>query len=336
MENKPDIYGTSDLTVHITPERQLEFMRTLVDSAVDAIIVHEPGGRLVFFNQGALDLLGMTSQQLEALAPYGWVGRRSKTGAAGRLEEVLHDRRSKFMSSVLNASGELIPTEVIASRFDSDQGPLIVAVIRDVRERAEVAERLEYLAYHDSLTGLANRAAFEDRLRLALADARRYGDLLMLAYVDLDHFKPINDLYGHEAGDHVLIEVAKRLLLGVREQDAVARLGGDEFVVLLQRAESADEIVPIAERLLSAVRQPIAIAGATAVEIDASIGFSIFDSDADDARSLVVKADTAMYAAKADPTRAWLVYQASMGAVEPALAPRDDADAGPGTANGTE
>jgi diguanylate cyclase (GGDEF)-like protein/PAS domain S-box-containing protein len=317
MQNEPEYHGESQLSAHITPERRLEFMRTLVDSAVDAIIVHEPGGQLVFYNQGALDLLGMTAEEVESLPPYGWVGRSTKTGAPGRLETILHDRRKKFMSTVIHSSGEVIPTEVIASRFDTGEGPLIVAVIRDARERAEVAEKLEYLAYHDSLTGLANRAAFEERLRIGIADALRYGDLLMLAYVDLDKFKPVNDQYGHEAGDLVLIEVARRLLLGVRTQDVVARLGGDEFVVLLQRVEAADEVVTIADRLVSAVRSPIAISNDNLVEIDASIGFSIFDPEVDDARTLVVKADIAMYEAKRDPAHSWLIYESSMGAVEP-------------------
>jgi len=314
-------------------------MRTLVDSAVDAIIVHEPEGRLVFFNQGALDLLGMTAEQMKALPPYGWVGRPSKSGAPGRLEAILHDRRKKFMSSLLTASGETVPTEVISSRFDTDEGPLIVAVIRDVRERAEVAERLEYLAYHDSLTGLANRVSFEESLRVAIANSIRYGDLLMLAYVDLDHFKPVNDRFGHEAGDQVLIEIASRLVVSVRTQDVVARLGGDEFVVLLQRVEAADEVLSIADRLLEAVRRPIEVMPGQSVRIDASIGFSIFDSAIDDARSLVVKADLAMYEAKRDPTHSWLIYETHMGTVvtpHPAAERGMDADAqaqAPGTQN---
>jgi diguanylate cyclase (GGDEF)-like protein/PAS domain S-box-containing protein len=313
-----DIRDPDDLAPHISCEQQFDFMRTLVDSTVDAIIVHEPGGQLVFYNQGALNLIGLTAQEMETLPPYGWVGSESKSNAPGRLESILHDGRKKFMSSVVHASGETIPTEVIASRFNTDRGPLVVAVIRDAREQAEVAEKLEYLAYHDALTGLANRHAFENRLTVAIADAVRYGDLLMLAYLDLDRFKPVNDRYGHEAGDAVLIEVGKRLILSVRVQDLVARLGGDEFVVLLQRVESQDEIAGIADRLLASMRQPIDIGGLS-VQIDASVGFAIFDPAVDDARTLVVKADTAMYESKRDDTHAWLVYAEHMGSVEARL-----------------
>ena len=311
-----DIREPDELAPHISCEQQFDFMRTLVDSTVDAIIVHEPEGRLVFYNQGALDLLGVTPDEMDGFKPYGWIGTDSKSGAPGRLEAILHEGKKKFMSSVLHSSGDVIPTEVIASRFNTDRGPLVVAVIRDAREQAEVAERLEYLAYHDSLTGLANRHAFESRLHVAIADAVRYGDLLMLAYLDLDRFKPVNDRYGHEAGDTVLIEVGKRLVLSVRVQDLVARLGGDEFVVLLQRVESHDEIAGIADRLLAAMRQPIDIDGGLSVEIDASVGFAIFDPAVDDSRTLVVKADMAMYESKRDAAHAWLIYADHMGPVE--------------------
>ncbi len=266
--------------------------------------------------KAALDLLGTTPEEMEAFKPYGWVGTESKSGAPGRLEAILHDGKKKFMSSVLHSSGEIIPTEVIASRFNTDRGPLVVAVIRDAREQAEVAERLEYLAYHDSLTGLSNRHAFETRLHVAIADAVRYGDLLMLAYLDLDRFKPVNDHYGHQAGDAVLIEVGKRLILSVRVQDVVARLGGDEFVILLQRVESHDEIAGIADRLLVAMREPIDIGNGVSVEIDASVGFAIFDPDVDDARTLVVKADMAMYESKLDEAHDWFIYSEGMGPAE--------------------
>jgi diguanylate cyclase (GGDEF)-like protein/PAS domain S-box-containing protein len=291
-------------------------LRALVDATVDAIIVHEPGGQLIFYNQGALEMLRMTPEQIEALPPFGWVGPESQSGAPGRLETILHDGRIKFYSSAQCGNGCIVPTEVVASSFATDEGPLIVAVMRDVSERAQAEQRLEYLAYHDPLTGLANRAAFEDRLRVSIADAKRYGDLLILAYLDLDRFKPINDRYGHAAGDRVLLELGKRLLQSVRVQDVVARLGGDEFVMLLQRVESVGEVIPIAERLLEAMRRPVRLEDGDLVSVDASIGFAVFDRATDDARSLVVKADVAMYEAKRAGGHKWLLYDASMGGVD--------------------
>jgi diguanylate cyclase (GGDEF)-like protein/PAS domain S-box-containing protein len=291
---------------------ELRFMHSVVDSAADAIIVHEPDGTLVFYNPAASQLLGRTDEQMHELAPFGWVGPGGHDLAPSRLETILYEGRHIFDSSIQRADGTVIPTEVTASRFDTDNGPFIVAVIRDVHDRADAKERLHQLAYHDPLTGIANRAAFEERLGHAIAEVRRYGDLLILAYVDLDRFKPVNDRYGHAAGDAALVEVAKRLSESIREGDTVARLGGDEFVVLLRRVESIEQIDGIAARMVETIRQPISIDGST-VEVDAAIGFAVFDPSCDDARSIVVKADVAMYESKRCADCAWQIYQPHMG-----------------------
>lgn len=303
--------GTTDLLADLSEAHRLSLLRALLDSAADAIVAHEPDGTLVFYNRSACELLGLSRAEMAGLGPYGWVGPDSRSGAAVRLETVLHEGGLTFGSTIRRADGEVVPTEVAARRVDTEIGPLVVAVIRNSTERNDAEEHLRFLAYHDGLTGLANRAAFDERLAIAIADARRYGDLLVLAYVDLDHFKPVNDRFGHETGDAVLVEVGHRLAGDVRAQDLVARLGGDEFVILLQRVESADEIPGIAERLLANLRRPIAACG-NQCSIDASVGFSVFDPDHDDARSLLVKGDVAMYAAKRDPQRKWCVYESGM------------------------
>lgn len=316
-EWKKPCAGSYDLLEQLAGERQLDLLRSLIDSATDAIIAHQPDGTLVFYNRRACEMLGLSRIEMAGLGPYGWVGSESKRGAPGRLERILHEGGLSFPSSVHNVNGHIVPTEVDARRVDTDFGPLIVAVIRDVSERDAAQERLRFLAYHDPLTGLANRAAFEERLALAIADATRFGDLLVLTYIDLDEFKPVNDRFGHEVGDKVLVEVGARLVANLRVQDVVARLGGDEFVIILQRVESTDEIPAIAERVLGDLRRPIEACGYEC-QIDASIGFAVFDPKTDDARSLVVKADIAMYAAKRDGQRRWLTYDPVMGdAVSP-------------------
>lgn len=310
-----DISGTGDALSRLSATHQLSLMRTLVDSAVDAIISHTPGGQLVFYNRSACELLDMTCDDVAEIEPFGWIAPENLRGVTDRLERILLNGQLVFDSALKRGDGTVIPTEVTARRVDTEIGPLIVAVIRDLRERTEAMQQLEYLAYHDALTGLRNRIAFEERLSLAIADSRRYGDLLILAYIDLDKFKPINDRLGHQAGDAMLIEIGKRLMAAVRVQDVVARLGGDEFVVLLERAESVDEIPTIADRLLEAVREPVKTCGVDCA-VDASIGFAIFDAETDDPRSLVVKADIAMYSAKKDPARKWCIYEQSMDLTE--------------------
>jgi diguanylate cyclase (GGDEF)-like protein/PAS domain S-box-containing protein len=157
--------------------------------------------------------------------------------------------------------------------------------------------RLEQLAHHDPLTGLANRASFVERLQQELAEAARRGSRTAVAYLDLDGFKPINDRLGHAAGDAVLAEVGRRVLASVRPQDFAARLGGDEFAVVLTGIESTRQAHAIVGRLLAALSTPIAV-GPERVTIGASLGVAVAPDDAADAAALTDLADAAMYAAK--------------------------------------
>lgn len=296
-----------EIAGRLSEPEQAAFFCTLVDAALDAIVAHRPDGTVVWANQGASELLGYDADELMTLPPYGWVAHRQLEAAPRRIETILRAGHLKFDSEVRRKDGTLVETEVSARRVDTGLGPVIVAVIRDVSGWAESKRALEHLAYHDVLTGLANRAYLEDRLGLAIADARRFGDTLGLAYIDLDHFKPVNDRYGHDVGDQVLIAVARRLEQEVRQQDTVARIGGDEFVMVLPRLTSPEEIGRVAMRLVQRIREPIDASGHT-VEISATIGLALFDTEKDDARSLLVHADIAMYAAKKSPERPWLVH----------------------------
>jgi len=301
-----------DLLQDMPEKNQAAVLRMIVDAVSDAIIVHSPQGELLFFNDGACELLGYSREEMLGLVPFGWVAPHMNRGSAGRIERILVGGSLSFQSSVIRKDGSLAPTDVSARRAETAEGPVIVSVIRDMSERAEAEAQLVYLAFHDPLTGLSNRAALEKRLDDAIADARRYNDILAVAYIDLDRFKPINDTYGHETGDSVLITLGQRLVAGVRVQDLVARIGGDEFVVVLPRLNGTDELELIAERLLAEIRQPITMRNATC-GIDASIGFALFDAKKDDSRSLVVKADVAMYAAKRDAANPWRTWDDSMG-----------------------
>lgn len=161
------------------------------------------------------------------------------------------------------------------------------------RERS----RYERLAGHDPLTGLPNRRLFQDRLERALAQARRAGGALAVAYVDLDGFKVVNDARGHDAGDAVLTTVGRRLAHAVREQDTVARLGGDEFGALLLDVSSVEEAKAVAEKLRAAVRVPLELPDGDA-HLDASVGVALFPDHGDDADALMRAADGAMYGVK--------------------------------------
>jgi diguanylate cyclase (GGDEF)-like protein/PAS domain S-box-containing protein len=176
-----------------------------------------------------------------------------------------------------------------------EEGSLWIYI--DISARKERESRIQHLADHDALTGLLNRRMFDDRLRQALANARRTENIVALMLVDLDEFKVINDTYGHLTGDYVLRTVAKRIQESVRETDTVARLGGDEFVVVLVGQRSTEDPAVVAEKMLGAITQSIP-AGGRQLEIGASIGISIFPRDGDSPEALLRHADAAMYRVK--------------------------------------
>jgi len=161
----------------------------------------------------------------------------------------------------------------------------------------EAAHRAEHMAYHDALTGLPNRLLLMDRLRFLVAHARRSRQPFAVFFLDVDHFKSINDTFGHAAGDRLLQQVGARLTAQLREADTVARLGGDEFVVLTPDLRSPTDVPAVGEKLLEAVRAPITLEEHE-VHITVSIGVSLFPDDGEDADALLRRSDGALYQAK--------------------------------------
>ncbi len=172
----------------------------------------------------------------------------------------------------------------------------------------ETQQVLVNVAYHDGLTRLPNRHLLMDRLRQAIAACDRQGDRLALCFIDLDGFKQVNDGHGHEAGDHLLVEVARRLVAGVRQIDTVVRLGGDEFVLLLPGLAGDADVNEILTRLLQSINQPVAYASAS-LQVGMSIGVALYPDHADGCDRLIERADQAMYLAKRSGRNRWLFYE---------------------------
>ncbi len=177
----------------------------------------------------------------------------------------------------------------VVERFAS----LYALALQKQRNEAQI----EYLAHHDPLTGLVNRHLFADRLKAGMLLAARHRLKLALLFIDLNDFKMINDTLGHEAGDHVLEEVARRLLASVRGSDTVARLGGDEFMVILQDIQDQRAAATVAEKILSTFRQPVLVNGKVC-SIGAAIGISVYPDHGKDSETLIRKADKVMYQVK--------------------------------------
>ena len=171
------------------------------------------------------------------------------------------------------------------------------ALEQEIAARAEAEARIRYIAMHDSLTGLPNRATFLDSLGAALADARGSGGKVAVLAIGLDHFRAINDAQGHHVGDQMLESVAARMMACLRAEDIAARIGGDEFVVALPDVEGAGEAQTVAEALLKALNQPMLVNGTT-LRVTASIGISLYPEDGGDPTGLIRAADAAMYRTK--------------------------------------
>ena len=215
--------------------------------------------------------------------------------------------RYNYEMEFVKKNGERLWCHVTGRMLDvTDPSRGSIWVYSDVTERKKREEEVRDLAHHDALTGLPNRRLLDDRIAQAFAAARRSRERVALMLLDLDRFKPINDTYGHEAGDAVLKTVAARLKGCVRESDTVARVGGDEFVVMLPM-RAAQDAVRVADKILAALAEPIRVAG-NEVRIGVSIGISAFPEDAVDKEELLKYADRAMYHVKAAGRNAYSFY----------------------------
>jgi diguanylate cyclase (GGDEF)-like protein/PAS domain S-box-containing protein len=281
--------------------------RTILGSSLDGVIAIDAQGRILEFNPAAEQIFGYRAQdalglELASLIVAPEEGDAHWHGLARAIEHGdWHLLRRRLEVTGIRADGRHLPVELSLTlvRESPDTGPVLYGFVRDISERRRDEEQLAFLAYHDPLTGLPNRALVEQQLDLALARARRGESAVALMFVDLDDFKEVNDRLGHAAGDELLTGVAARLRGVLRDTDVLARQGGDEFLVLL--SDLNEPPAPAAElvgaKLLGALREPFVV-GSTELRTGASIGVSLFPDDAADTETLLSHADAAMYRAK--------------------------------------
>ena len=195
--------------------------------------------------------------------------------------------------------GEAYPVWLTVTAVKDSEGRTThyAGVLTHIGDIKTEQQRLSQMAYHDSLTGLPNRYLLLDRLEMVLARAKREESYAAVVFIDLDEFKEVNDTYGHETGDLLLVSVARRLTETFREQDTIARLGGDEFVLVLDGFASRDEVEAFLERLKNAFSEPFS-AGGRLLAVRASMGVALFPDDGATARDLITRADDVMYGMK--------------------------------------
>ena len=294
-------------------ERSERRFRSLVQNSADIISVVSRDGRRSYVSPSVESVLGY--------APAALIGRSiSELLLADERERVREliaeiartpNAQRSFQTRVHDARGHVRTVEAVAKNLLEDPGiGGIVINWADITERKELEEQLEHRAFHDSLTGLANRALFRDRVKHAQARLVRAPSSLAVMFLDLDDFKLVNDGLGHAAGDELLKVMAQRLTGVIRSGDTAARLGGDEFAILL---EDVDEqgAADAAVRIIDAVRQPVRLAGKDLV-VHASIGIAFGDSRGQTVNDLLASADVAMYSAKSQGKGRYAVYEPEM------------------------
>ncbi|MDO9227595.1 MAG: EAL domain-containing protein [Pseudomonadota bacterium] len=279
---------------------EMRLAASVFDHAREGIMITDAAGNLVDVNPAFSQITGFAGEEV--------LGKTPRALKSGRHDPAFYTamwrtiiKEGHWIGEIWNRrkNGEEYPERLSISSIRDPAGAVshYLGVFTDISQVKQQEQLLQHLAQHDALTGIPNRILLADRMHQAIAQARRNGDLLAVGYLDLDGFKPINDTYGHDAGDRLLVEMARRMSEALRSGDTVARLGGDEFVFLLQGLSDLAECETTLDRLLSVINQPALIDGQIA-SLSASIGVSLYPSDDEDPDTLLRHADQAMYAAK--------------------------------------
>ncbi len=285
-----------------------ELAAAVFDNAAEAIIVTDDAGLIVQVNPAFSLITGYAESEVLGKAPSLLKsGRHSREFFAGMWQALKQDGR--WQGEVWNRrkSGELFVVWLSITRITGGGQPVrFVATLTDITRRKELEEELRHQAYHDPLTDLPNRALFADRLRVAILQAQRHGRGFALCFIDLDHFKPVNDRFGHAAGDDLLVETAHRLSLSVRAADSIARLGGDEFAAILTEVGSRAEVEEVAARIVADLARPFELKAGVA-NITCSIGIAMFPEHGMDVEALQHNADAALYGVKETTRNAYRI-----------------------------
>ncbi|WP_022850739.1 PAS domain S-box protein [Limisalsivibrio acetivorans] len=293
-------------------KRRDEILRLsrVVEQSPVSVVITDAEGNIEYVNPAFTELSGYTSE--EALGENARIlksGKHPDDYYRDLWETIRGGNVWKGEMCNKSKNGDFFWELVSISPVQDEEGGLLyyVAVKENITEKKEQEERIQYLALHDSLTGLPNRTLMQDRLEGALARAERFNDTVALLYMDLDGFKQVNDSFGHKAGDLVLQEAANRINHCIRKMDTACRMGGDEFVVILQDTVDRGSVEMVAKRLLEKLSEPYDVY-IDKCTLGVSIGVSIYPEHGSDPESLLKKADAAMYKVKNGGKNAYTFY----------------------------
>lgn len=305
-----NICGVLGVYMDVTARKQAEEemresetkFRTLFESANDSTFLMDQD---VFIdcNQKALVMFGCTKEQIIGQTPFRFSpevqpdGENSLKKAREKISAAMSGQSQFFEWKHSRFDETLFDAEVSMNAFSAAGKNYLQVLVHDITERKRNEEKIQYLATHDCLTGLPNRLMFSQQLTHSIQSARRNKRQLAVFFIDLDHFKIINDTKGHDTGDQLLQEIALRYRQLLRATDVVSRQGGDEFVILIEEVQKLSQMERIARKILIDTVKPIVLQGEEC-HITASIGISIYPKDGEDAQTLMKNADAAMYFAK--------------------------------------
>jgi diguanylate cyclase (GGDEF)-like protein/PAS domain S-box-containing protein len=305
-----------DITDQKLAELRLHQAAKVFENTSEGVMITDADQHVIAVNHAFTRITGYREDEVR--------GREPKILQSGRHDDDYYRRmwvaieaHGRWQGEIWNRrkDGTDYPEWLNISVVRDDGGAIInyIGVFSDITSIKEAQDKLEYTAHHDALTGLPNRLLFRDRLEQALAISRRNGGGVALLFVDLDRFKVINDSLGHEAGDLLLQEVARRLVSCVREEDTVARMGGDEFVVIQKGVGQPEDAALLSTRMLAEINRPFTLAGRE-ISTSLSVGISLYPQDGEDASTLLKNADAAMYRAKEKGRNGYQYYSDEMTA----------------------
>ncbi|HYH22930.1 MAG TPA: EAL domain-containing protein [Azospirillum sp.] len=322
-----------DISERLAAERRRreseDKLRGLFELSPLGIALTDMDGRYIEFNEAFRQICGYPADELKQLDCWTLTPKKYEADEARQLDALARTGRyGPYEKECRRADGTLVPLRLNGIRVTGADGRhCIWSIVEDITTAKEHERKLERMAHFDVLTGVPNRVLLTDHLEEAIARTRRDGTMMLVCYLDLDGFKPINDHLGHDIGDEVLVEIAHRLKDCLRSKDTVARIGGDEFVLLLLDLSRIEECDAALRRILDVVRRPLTVGGQVRT-LSASLGATVFPIDGADGDTLIRHADQAMYLAKQagknryqlfDPeqdrrTRAHLEHISSVGA----------------------
>ena len=288
--------------------------KALTESAMDIVTVLDPDGVILYQSPSVKHLLGHDPGEMIGRSQFDLIHRDDVAPMRAMFQELIvrGEMPQPIEFRVKTKTGSWRTLESIGKNcLNIAEVRGIIVNTRDVTERKAIQQRMQHLAYHDALTDLPNRSLMQDRISQAISRAERSTKQFGVMFIDIDNFKNINDTLGHDVGDEMLRQVAKRLTDSVRTHDTIARQGGDEFIVLLDQLQGHQGATRVAQKILDALRAAFSVGGADQ-HVSGSIGIALFPDDGHDAPTLLKNADTAMFHSKAQGKNTYQFFTPQM------------------------